>query len=215
MQELEAHTEYAVDTIAPKPYTLTARGLTFEGEPTWEEFEALFSKPVWESLIIDEVHDGLPFIIGDALNRGEEIWEEGYTQIYNHFNEFKHQTLYNYKSVCGKVPAHVRSHAKHVVFSHHAAVARFWAEQDKQSYYLGEAEKHYMTVAELRAFIRKEEKEDEETQTEFEKAIDRALNVTGKLYDFPITHDGREALAVIRNAIQDFAAAEDVPDEEE
>jgi hypothetical protein len=119
------------------------RGVIFHGALPFEEWLA------WTQQLF-HVAKLTPWIIGDTLNYGEEMYGEDYAQALGDFG-LSQQTLYNYQSVCRRVPREAR-HIDTLPFRHHQAVAPL-KEPEQQREWLQKAEDEGLTSDELRREI--------------------------------------------------------------
>lgn len=89
------------------------------------------SFPRYEALLrlLGGVHEGARWHLGDAINQGDNIFGETYTQAIA-ATGLAEQTLINYASVCRYVPRALRRTG--LSFSHHAEVAYLQGSDQKR-----------------------------------------------------------------------------------
>ena len=117
--------------------------------------------------LLDRRRNSTLFVIGDLINYGLDNYGDGETPeakrkdaarwCYNVAAEvcgLEVKTLWNYASVCRKVPSPRRREG--LTFSHHEAVAHLSSK--KQSAFLAAAETRAMAVADLREAIQQSER---------------------------------------------------------
>ena len=119
------------------------RGARFHGVLPFEDWM------VWTRQLM-YVNKLTPFLIGDTLNYGEDMYGEDYAQVLGDFG-LSQQTIANYRSVCRRVPIEAR-HVDTLAFGHHDLVAALPAPD--QIAWLETAEEQAMTRKELRTSIR-------------------------------------------------------------
>lgn len=109
----------------------------------------------WEALggFFGEAKTRLSFYLGDWLNFGEGLYGERFAQALS-ATGYVERTLYNYSSVCKRVPARRRSKdPDYGTFGHHDAVAALSPQE--QTFWLREAVKKQLSVRDLRDAIRR------------------------------------------------------------
>lgn len=93
--------------------SLTPVSLMLPIDISFDRYEALLR-------LLGNVHEGARWHLGDAINQGDRIFGETYTQAVA-ATGLAEQTLINYASVCRHVPRVLRR--TELSFSHHAEVA--------------------------------------------------------------------------------------------
>jgi hypothetical protein len=119
------------------------RGARFHGVLPFEDWL------VWTRQLM-YVNKLTPFLIGDTLNYGEDMYGEEYAQVLGDFG-LSQQTIANYRSVCRRVPIELR-HVDTLAFGHHDIVASLPAPEQER--WLNTAEEQAMTREELRGSVR-------------------------------------------------------------
>lgn len=110
--------------------TLHARGLEFAPGTTRTEWDGVINT-------LETLRDRLPFWIGDAINFGETVWGDTYTQAVAATGR-TYDTLASYAWVCRQVPLAMRRPA--LKFEYHKRVALSALGQAEKARYLDLAE---------------------------------------------------------------------------
>jgi len=123
-------------------YEFSPMGLTILEAPSYEEWAAEFQG-------FQRLRLALPWIIGDMINAGDKWFGDESAQAID-ATGLAAQSLYNYASVCGRIPIEDRQPG--LSFSRHAAVA--YLEPDKREQLLSQAVDEDLTTADLRAEVK-------------------------------------------------------------
>ena len=94
-------------------YKFTREGLKIYRLPSWEEYYRLGS-------LLEFLEHGIPMIVGDWLNLGDDKFREQYAQAVQFIPRAYH-TIAKWKSICKKVPMKQRRAGLH--YSHYQAIA--------------------------------------------------------------------------------------------
>ena len=117
---------------------ITETSLTLPPDIPWDRYEALVT-------MFGQIHRTSAWLLGDALNYGEKVYGETYTQAAV-WTGLADQTLANYASTCSRVPRSRRRSA--LSFSVHSEVA--WLEPREQEEWLDKVSSNGWTRSVLR-----------------------------------------------------------------
>ena len=129
--------------LADGKFRFTALGLTVEGQPTFEEWEAVGD-------LLGHIQKRIHWWIGDWLAYGERRWGEDHAQDID-TERFSPKTLANDKWVASRVDSSLRK--EELSFTHHALVAPL--EPAQQAALLDRAVEESMTTADLHREVKR------------------------------------------------------------
>lgn len=124
-------------------FQFTQTGLIVQGQPTFEQCEAMINK-------LHVVKDAVQMWLGDLLNYMEGRWGESYAQVVDGL-DYAEGSLGNYQRVARQVPPPLRN--ENLRYNHYAAVAPL--PKEKQVYWLEKAVKENLSARTLRKLIHK------------------------------------------------------------
>ena len=127
--------------IDGRKYTVTATGIEFHSELTFDEWDELGRE-------LAPIGRSIGFMLGDWINFGSKSHGEKYREALQSTG-IAYQTLANYASVARKVSPSVREPA--LGFEHHAVIAKL--EPSEQKYWLGLAKEQKLGVIRLRKSV--------------------------------------------------------------
>lgn len=149
--QLPGSDRMANDSIinAGQHFIFTRGGVEVVGDPSYEEWEAVFLK-------FKQVETCIQWWLGDMLNIAERRYGETYAQAVDE-HDYTKGYLANMKYVAGKIETSRRR--ENLSFSHHQVVAAL--PKEGQDYWLDLAEKEGIATRHLRNKIKKTVREEE------------------------------------------------------
>lgn len=164
------------NTLAPREvalalpgFTLSATGLTVDGNPSFEEWAEAFET-------VRRVSSGVRWWVGDLLVAGEERFGEQYAQVLD-AADYEQQTMANLKSVAARVDRSRRREA--LSFEHHDAVASLPA--DEQESFLSLAERDGLTRQQLADSVQRHKREVNGQAYDLDRDIQRFRSLFDRL----------------------------------